>query len=103
VVAGWLAVTTAIKAAAHPPSVRTLWIIFFFGLFFAAFWTWRRASEPGKPKPVMQTIVSTVAFAVWAYVTGGGFPQWPGDLYQPLTATLVLIAFSLASGAVTKP
>ena len=102
VVAGWLAVTSAIKAAAAPPSERTLWIIFFFGLLFAAAWTWKQASEPGKTPPYMQTAVSTVAFFVWAYATGGVLPQWPGTIYQPLTATLMLVGFSLLSGLVTK-
>lgn len=103
VVAAWLAVTTAIKAAASPPGMRMLWIIFFVGLFFAAAWTWKKASAKGEDAPYIQTAVSTVAFFVWAYATGGGSPLWPGAIYQPLTATLILVGFSLLSGLVTKP
>jgi len=102
VVAGWLAITSAIKSAAQPPSERTLWIIFSVGLFFAAAWTWRKTSEVGKKPAYIQTAVSTVAFGVWAYATGGALPQWPGALYQPLTATLMLVGFSLLSGLVTQ-
>jgi hypothetical protein len=102
VVAGWLAVTTAIKSAAQPPNECTMWIIFAAGLLFAAAWTWRQTSEAGKKPPYIQITVSTIAFFVWAYATGGGLPQWPGTIYQPLTATLMLVGFSLLSGLVTK-
>ena len=103
VVAGWLAITSAIKAAAQPPSETVIWVIFVVGVFFAAAWTWRASSEAGKHPPYIQTAVSTVAFFVWAYATGGGAPQWPGTIYQPLTATLLLVGFSLLSGLVTMP
>lgn len=103
VVAGWLAVTSAIKAAAKVPSEQTLWIIFAFGVLFAAAWTWKQTYIKDARLPYIQTVVSTIAFCVWAYATGGASPQWPGDLYQPLTATLVLVGFSLFSGLVTTP
>lgn len=105
VVAAWLAVTSAIKSAGPDdrPGERTLWIIFIVGLLFAAAWTWRKASAPGQKPPHLQTAVSTVAFFVWAYATGGPAPQWPGPLYHPLTATLMLVGFSLLSGLVTTP
>ena len=102
VVAAWLAITTAIKSAAQPPSERTLWIIFVIGLVFAAAWTWRKTSEQNKEPAYIQIAISTVAFGVWAYATGGTSPQWPGTLYQPLMATLILVGFSLLSGLVTK-
>ena len=47
VVAGWLAITSAIKSAARPPTA-TLSDIFLVGLLFAAAWTWRRTSEEGR-------------------------------------------------------
>ena len=103
VVAAWLAVVSAIKAYSAPLPEYALWIIFLMGAVFAAAWTWQRASEPGKPKPRRQTIVSTAAFFVWAYATGGVYPQWPGSIYNPLGATLLIIAFSLASGLLTTP
>lgn len=101
VVAGWLAVTSAIKAAAQPPNERILWVIFAFGALCAAAWTWRQTKLPGKP-PYIQVAISTGAFFVWAYATGGGVPQWPGTIYQPLYATLLLVGFSLLSGLITK-
>ena len=103
VVAGWLAVTSAIRSAHQPPGVAALWIIFGIGVIFAAAWTWKQTGEPTKPKPVTQTIVSTCAFCVWAYATGGPLPQWPGSLYNPLYATLSLVFFTLASGLVPMP
>lgn len=103
VVAAWLAVVSAIKAYSTPVPQYVLWIIFVVGALFAAAWTWQRASEPGKPRPRRQTVVSTAAFFVWAYATGGVYPQWPGSIYNPLWATLLIIAFSLASGLLTTP
>jgi hypothetical protein len=81
----------------------TLWIIFTLGVIFAAGWTWRKTYEKGKPLPYIQTAVSTVAFFVWAYATGGHLPQWPGTIYDERTATLLLVGFTLLSGLVTKP
>jgi hypothetical protein len=102
VVAAWLAVVSAIKAAAAPPSQTVVWAAFAVGCIVAAAWTWRKASLPNAPA-VRQTVVSTLAFAVWAYAMGGPAPLWPGDIYNALTATLLLIGFSLVSGLLTNP
>ncbi len=102
VVAAWLAVTTALKSAKTPLGTRGLWVIFFVGVIFAALWTWKKASAPGETPPYTQTAISTIAFVVWAYATGGDSPMWPGSIYNPLWATLLLVAFSLASGLVSK-
>ena len=55
-----------------------------------------------KPKPYIQTAVSTVAFLVWAYATGGAPPLWPGAIYNPLHATILIAGFTAISGLVTK-
>lgn len=102
VVAAWIAAMSAVKAAAGAPSEATVWIIFAVGCLLAALWTWRKASLPNQPA-VNQTIVSTVAFVVWAYATGGPAPLWPGHIYNPLIGSLLLIGFTLASGLLTKP
>jgi hypothetical protein len=102
VVAAWLAAMSAVKAAKNPPSGMTIWIAFVVACIVAAAWTWRNSSLPGQPA-VNQTIVSTLAFAVWAYATGGTPPLWPGNIYDPLAGTLLITGFSLVSGLLTKP
>jgi len=91
-----------IKAAQKPPSEMTMWIIFGVVCVIAAAWTWKRASLPKLPA-INQTIVSTLAFGVWAYATGSTPPLWPGQIYNPLIGSLLLIGFSLVSGLLTKP
>ena len=103
VVAGWLAITSAAKAAPNLSSQQLLWVVFAGGVVFAAAWTWVKSSETGKPKPYTQTAVSTIAFFVWAYATGGAPPLWPGAIYNPLHATILMAGFTLLSGLVTKP
>jgi len=103
VVAAWVAVVSAIKAAPGQIGETGLWVIFAVGVVMAAAWTWKRSSAPNKPKPIAQTCVSTLAFCVWAYATGGALPVWPGNLYNPLYGTLVLVFFTLASGLVPMP
>lgn len=103
VVAAWVAVSSAIKVDPSQMSLTGLWVIFAVGVVMAAAWTWKRSSQPGKPKPVAQTCVSTLAFCVWAYATGSWLPLWPGDLYKPLYGTLALVFFTLASGLVPMP
>jgi hypothetical protein len=79
-----------------------MWIAFGVACVIAAVWTWRKASLPKHPA-INQTLLSTAAFMVWAYATGGTAPLWPGRFYNPLWGSLLLIAFSLLSGLVTKP
>lgn len=54
-------------------------------------------AETGKPKR-NHLILSTVAFMVWAYAVSGGIviPQW----HDPAIASILLVLFSLVSGAV---
>jgi uncharacterized membrane protein len=102
VVAGWLAITSAAKAAPNLSSEKMLWTVFVGGLALAGVWTWIKSSEPKKPKPYIQMAVSTVAFLVWAYATGGAPPLWPGAIYNPLHATILIAGFTAISGLVTK-
>jgi hypothetical protein len=102
VVAGWLAITSAAKAASSLSSESLLWTVFLGGFVLAGVWTWIKSSEPKKPKPYIQTAVSMAAFFVWAYATGGAPPLWPGAIYNPLHATILMAGFTLLSGLVPK-
>ena len=102
IVAAWVAAMSATKAAAKPPSEMVMWIIFGIVCVIAAAWTWKKTGLPKQPA-INQTIVSTLAFGVWAYATGSTPPLWPGHIYNPLIGSLLLIGFSLVSGLLTKP
>jgi hypothetical protein len=102
VVAAWATAMGLIKAAENGPSRPSntvLWVVFVFGLFLTAAWTWRQTKQAGMPPPYLQILVSTVAFAVWAFGLAGPFPQWVG-LYNPVINSLVLIGFTVAVGLV---
>lgn len=98
VVGAWVVANGIVRAAKgtdSQPGTTTLWITFLVGVVFTALWTWIQTSKPDLPKPFLQTALSTGAFVVWAYALGGPFPEWIPGLYKPITASLVLIAFSL--------
>jgi hypothetical protein len=102
VVAAWVTASGLIKAAEngpYRPSNTVLWVIFAVGLFLAGAWTWKQTNRAGMPPPVVQIVISTIAFAVWVFGLGGPFPQWVG-LYNPVTNSLALIAYTLAVGLV---
>lgn len=54
-------------------------------------------ANQGQPKAA-QMVVSTLAFLVWAYSLGGFFEVV--GIYHSVVASLVLIAFTLVSGAI---
>jgi hypothetical protein len=93
VVAAW----TAVQGIAKPLSnSMILWACFAFGLAFTAAWTWRQASSKTGAKPYVQSIVSTVAFAVWVIAIGPPFDK----MISSQVGSLLLIGFTLASGLI---
>ena len=55
-------------------------------------------AEAGKPK-LIHLLLSTIAFAIWAYVTTGD-KLLPEGYYQAAIGSIVLVAFSLVSAIV---
>lgn len=55
-------------------------------------------AEEGRPKAA-HLIVSTIAFGVWAYVVSGQLIL-PEQYYDPTIAPIILVVFTLISGAV---
>src|SRR5207249_2386071 len=72
------------------------WGAFLLGLVLTPVYLTAQA-EKGKPKK-RHLAISTLAFVVWAYATSGEklIPQ----LYDPAIGSIVLVIFSLISGAV---
>lgn len=52
-----------------------------------------------KNESMVNSLMAVVAFVVWAYATGGGLFKYL-DWYDGPTASVVLVLFTLASGAV---
>jgi hypothetical protein len=98
VVGAWVAVTGILKSNAEgdPNADALLWGVFAFGLVFTAWWTWFQTREPGQPSATQQTLIATLAFAVWVAALGGPFLTVPG--FRELYGSLALIAFTLISG-----
>jgi hypothetical protein len=97
VVAAWIAASgliTAAKTTQYELGKQGLWTVFLVGLAFAALWTWKQTAKPATPPPIVQTLVSAGAFAVWVFALGGPFPSSVG-LYNPVKSSLVLIAYTL--------
>jgi hypothetical protein len=73
-----------------------IWVVFGFCLALTPFYL-NRVAEPGKPK-FIHILLSTIAFCVWAYVTSGKqLMAFNPSLFQPALASIILIAFSVAS------
>lgn len=107
VVAGWTAASGLIVSLddANTPqvneSINVLWIVFFFGLAVTAVWTWRQTLVPGRNPAITQTIVSTLAFAVWAFALGGPFKAL--TFYRDQYGALLLIGFTVVAGMIIPP
>jgi hypothetical protein len=85
------------------PLIRFLWLrgwfywgTFALGLVLTPIYLNFQA-EKGKPKTA-HLGVSTAAFVIWAYATSG--EKVVPDLYDPAIGSIVLVAFSLISGAI---
>jgi len=95
VVAAWVTVRGLVIGAAGVPKQTVLWIAFAFLLAFTAYWTYRNTKVPDKPPATTQIIVATAAFAVWVIALGNPPVNW-----NALYGSLLLIAFTLASGVI---
>jgi hypothetical protein len=92
----WLTVSGMIQSAGEAiPRVGLLWLFFVIGLVFAFAWTHRRTKAPQKPTAWTQIGVSTGAFVVWVFATGGPLAA-SLPFYQPLYGSLLLITYTAA-------
>lgn len=101
IVSAWIAVKGIIAAAATGSKQLVLWICFAIGLIFTALYMLKQTALPGKPPAILQTIIATIAFAVWAFALGEPFATWLGVANQSLYGSLLLIFFTLGVGLIT--
>src|SRR6266496_2530282 len=73
VVGAWIAVTRLLSGVVGVPTAEILWVAFFLGIVATAAWTWNETKLPDKPPLIVQTVISTGAFAVWVFALGGPF------------------------------
>lgn len=100
----WLTVSGMIQSASEAiPKVRLLWIFFLIGLVFAFAWTHQRTkAPPPKGTAWTQIVVSSGAFIVWVFATGGPLAT-SLPFYQPLYGSLLLITYTAAVAFVVPP
>lgn len=100
IVSAWVAVKGIIAAAATGSKQLILWVCFGIGLVFTALYMMKQTTVPGKGPAIMQTVIATVAFAVWVFALGEPFATWLGVATQSLFGSLLLIFFTLAVGLI---
>jgi hypothetical protein len=100
VVAAWVAVSNVIKSGSKgdPKADLILWIAFVVGLFVTGIWVWQQTKVPALPTARLQIVVSLAAFVVWVFALGGPFATLA--FYREYYGSLLLIAFTLISGAI---
>lgn len=98
VVAAYIAILgiVASETDAHSRTI-TLWIVFVACLVATPIYLYFQAVA-NKPKWV-HLFLSSVGFAVWAFAVSGNELVGP-PIYTPQTGSIVLILFSLISGAI---
>ncbi|MCJ8280162.1 MAG: hypothetical protein MJK14_09695 [Rivularia sp. ALOHA_DT_140] len=93
IVGAWLAVDGLIKAAGDNVAANTSWVAFIIGLVITALWTHKQTQEPKKRPAITQIVISTAAFIVWVYASGG--PFLTANLYNPAYGSMLLIFYTL--------
>ncbi|MFL5386284.1 MAG: hypothetical protein ACJ8GN_27520 [Longimicrobiaceae bacterium] len=93
VIAAYISASGVATAASNP---RTLAYLTFFVCLICTPLYITRFTETRK-EAWTNGGMATIAFVVWAYATGGGLFQYL-DWYDPPTASVILVLFTLVSG-----
>ncbi len=94
IVGAWVAVDGLIEGAGENVAQNTsLWVAFIIGILITAFWTHKQTQQPKKPPAITQIAISTVAFIVWVYASGGPFERV--ELYNATYGSMLLIFYTL--------
>ena len=103
IVGAWVAVNGLIKGADITASSKNtvLWTAFAIGIVITALWTQKQTQEPRKPPAITQIFISTGAFIVWIYASGGPFETV--HLYNPTYGSILLIFYSLIVALINPP
>ena len=95
IVAAYISANGAATGASNP---RVLFILIFVACVICTPFYITRFTKTRK-EAWTNGAMATVAFIVWAYATGGGLIAYL-HLYDAATASVILVIFTLASGAV---
>lgn len=96
IIAAWLGISALLAGGTR---LVLLWVVFAVLLVVTPVWMLRVTRVPDLPHARVQAAVSTAAFAVWVFATGGG-PFADAGWYDPAVGGVVLILFTLFSGLV---
>jgi hypothetical protein len=94
----WAAAGGVISTAPDESQSILLWITLAVGTILTAVYIWIRTKEQGQSVQITQTIISTIAFAVWVFAVGGPFADF--SWYHPTFGSFALIIYSAAVGVV---
>jgi hypothetical protein len=92
IVAAYVAVL-GILGMSSDVSASFYWKVFGTLLILTAAYTWKASMVSGLPIAVIQIVVSTVSFAIWAFALGKPFTFF--DWYQPMYASVLPILYTL--------
>ena len=103
IVGAWVAINGLIKGADLTDTSKNivLWTAFVIGIIITALWTQKQTQEPRKPPAITQIVLSTGAFIVWVYASGGPFNLETVNLYNPTYGSILLIFYSLIVGLIS--
>lgn len=101
-VTAYVIIDGALRSVPGQVPLALFWISFV--VLFALTYPYikRRTAVPGLSPATLQTIVTTLGFAVWVFALGGPFAAtWP-DNYKPYYGTVLLALYSAAAPLVFK-
>ncbi len=93
IVGAYIAIAAVLGEPQGEADARALWI--FFGVLLALTppYTLIAAARPGLPRPTLQAVAATIAFAAWVAAMGGPFRTIQG--YDSRYAVAVMIVVTL--------
>jgi hypothetical protein len=106
IVAAYVAILAVLDPGAAPASAgltHTLCRVAFLVLLAATPAYLVALGKPGDRAPAVQLIVSTVAFAVWAYALRGLSCAFPAVPFDGRVAFVALVLFTVVSGLFRPP
>jgi hypothetical protein len=93
IVGAYIAIAAVLGEPQGQADTRALWIFFGVLLVLTPLYTLVAAARPGLPRPTLQAVAATIAFATWVAALGGPFRTLPS--YDSRYAVAVMIVVTL--------
>jgi hypothetical protein len=101
-VVGLYVAMVAAAPTTNPHYSTILWVIFFLNAVLVPIYMWIVTSREGKKPLMLQIVLASLAFPVWAFAMGGPFTQF--SWYQGWMASMLLMFVTVVFGlAEPKP